>query len=171
MIPIEKLGRRPRRRHSSPVAAIRPVHRRRMVFADPSPVDGATRRQIWPISRASKATSMRSGNAAASSASAASSRSCQPIQPGQRASSPNAATRAARRLRQSSRLISTASISWRRTSRTRPQHHALCGAGARGELGQTGIGAAGHHFCFPGAQPFLPRSTRRWAASPPTAST
>ena len=34
-----------------------------------------------------------------------------------------------------------------------PQHHALCGAGARGEMGRTGIGAAGHHFCVPGAQP------------------
>ena len=34
-----------------------------------------------------------------------------------------------------------------------PQHHALRGAGARGELGQAGLRAAGDHFCFPGAQP------------------
>ena len=34
-----------------------------------------------------------------------------------------------------------------------PQHHALRGAGARGQVGRTGIGAAGHDFCFPGAQP------------------
>ena len=34
-----------------------------------------------------------------------------------------------------------------------PQHHPLRGAGARGDLGRTGFGAAGHHFCIPGAQP------------------
>ena len=33
-----------------------------------------------------------------------------------------------------------------------PQHHALCGAGARGQMGGTGIGAAGHHVRIPGAQ-------------------
>ena len=52
-----------------------------------------------------------------------------------------------------------------------PQYHAFRGAGARGELGQAGVGAAGHHVCSPGAQPARRRSTRRWAASPPTAST
>ncbi len=34
-----------------------------------------------------------------------------------------------------------------------PQHHALRGAGARGNLGRARLGAAGHDFCFPGAQP------------------
>ena len=34
-----------------------------------------------------------------------------------------------------------------------PQHHALCGARARGEMGGARLGAAGHHLCVPGAQP------------------
>ena len=42
---------------------------------------------------------------------------------------------------------------------------------AREPTGPAGIGAAGHHLCFPGPQPARPRSTRRWAALPPTAST
>jgi len=52
-----------------------------------------------------------------------------------------------------------------------PQHHALRGAGARGELGQAGVGAAGHHICFPGAQPARGALQGDGAASPPTAST
>ena len=43
--PDRELGGRPRRRHPSSVAAIRPVHRRRVFPADPSPADGAARRQ------------------------------------------------------------------------------------------------------------------------------
>ena len=64
--------------------------------------------------------STRSANAGASSASSASSRSSRPIPPAARAMSPSAATRPSPRSPRGLRRKSTASISWPRTSRTRP---------------------------------------------------
>src|SRR6267143_532293 len=45
--PDRELGRRPRRRHPSSAAGFRPVHRRRMVLADPASADGTTRRKAY----------------------------------------------------------------------------------------------------------------------------
>src|SRR5260221_94503 len=43
--PDREFGRGPGRRYPSSAAGLRPLHRRRMVFADPSSTDGAARRQ------------------------------------------------------------------------------------------------------------------------------
>ena len=52
-----------------------------------------------------------------------------------------------------------------------PQHHALRDPGARGELGQHRATARWSRLLFSGCAIFRPRSTRRSAALPPTAST
>ena len=93
MIPIENsvAGRVADIHHLLP--AFRPVHRRRMVPADPPSTDGGRAAPNSPTSRRSRATSTRSASAAASSASSASSRSSRPTPPAARATSPNARTR------------------------------------------------------------------------------
>ena len=52
-----------------------------------------------------------------------------------------------------------------------PQHHAFRRAGARGELGRSRARARWSPVLFSGCATCPPRSTRRWAALPPTAST
>ena len=80
----------------------------------------AVRGTSSPTSRRWRAMSTRSANAGASSASSASSRSSRPIPPAARATFPNARTSASPRSPRGWQRKSTASISWPRTSRTRP---------------------------------------------------
>ena len=151
--PDRELGRRPRRRHPSSAAAIRPVHRRRMVPAGPSSVDGAARRQTRRHQDRRKPRPRA--------------RAMPPHHPQARHQADRVGRyrrqRAHRRRARRQELRLDRLEAGGRNLRPRypgrgrrgrdPQHHALRGAGARGQLGQTGIGAAGHHLCFPGAQP------------------
>ena len=169
--PDREFGRRPGRRHPSSAAAIRPVHRRRMVPADPSSVDGAARRQTCRHQDRREP------------------RPCARAMPPHHPQARHQADRIGRyrRLgahrrrtrRQNLRLDRLAA--GRRNLRPRypgrgcrgrdPQHHALRGAGARGATGPNRDRGRWSPLLFSGCATFPPRSTRRWAALPPTAST
>ncbi len=116
--PDRQFGGRPRRRHPSPDAGVRPAHRRRMVPAGAASIDGAARRDAAKRSRRSRATSTRSASAATSSARSASRRWSPPTPRAPRAKWPKPAMSRARPWRRSWRRKSTACKSSRRTSPT-----------------------------------------------------
>ena len=66
---------------------------------------------------------------------------------------------------------STASISWPRTSRTRPTTPRASSCWRARRTGPSRARARWSPLSFSGCATCRPRSTRRWAASPPTAST
>jgi 3-deoxy-manno-octulosonate cytidylyltransferase (CMP-KDO synthetase) len=167
--PDREFGRRPGRRHPSSAAGLRPVHRRRMVSADPH--------QLMAV-RGAKLTDIKTveshvhalGQCRASSASSASSRSSRPTPPAARATFPNARTRA---LPRSPRLAAQiygldilaedvedeAHNTTRFVVLAREQKWADRDRGRWSPL------------LFSGCATCPPRSTRRSAALPPTAST
>ena len=151
--PDREFGRGPGRRYPSSAAGLRPVHRRRMVFADPPPVDGGAR---------DKAHRHQDGGEPCP---------CAGPMPPHHPKTRHQADRRGRYRRQRARCLRArrqggrrdrlapcrANLRPRYSGRGRrgrgPQHHALRGAGARPEMGRPGFGAAGHDFCFPGTQP------------------
>ena len=169
--PDRELGRRPRRRHPSSVAAIRPVHRRRIVPADPPSIDGAARRQA-PRHQDRGEPRPRA-------------RAVPPHHPRAR----HQADRVGRHRRRGAHhrrtrrqeLRGDRLAPCRRHLRPRypgrgcrgrdPQHHALRGAGARARSGPRRVRGRWSPRLCSGCATCPPRSTRRWAALPPTAST
>ncbi len=119
-----------------------------------------------------RATSTRSASAAASSASSASSRSSRADTAG---SARDVSERKDKTVAAIASRLAARHLRPRYPGRGRrgrgPQHHPLRGAGARAEMGRAGLGAAGHDFCFPGAQPARRALQGARRLSPPTAST
>ena len=170
--PDRELGRRPRRRHPSSAAAIRPVHRRRMVPADPSSVDGAARRQARRYQDRGEPRPRA--------------RAMPPHHPQAR----HQADRIRRYRGQSARIVaergdkSCASIASRLAAdiygldilaedvedETHNTTRFVVLAREAG-LGQTGLRDRWSRLLYSGSATCRPRSTRRWAALPPTAST
>ena len=172
MIPIENsiAGRVADIHHLMP--DVEPAHHRRALPAGAPPAAGAEGRDAQRPSRRSRATSTRSASAARSSASSASSRSSPPTPPARRARSPRAGdkTRAAIATRLAAEIYGLDILERERRGRG-AQHHALRRAVARDEVGAARQRHGRHDLRVPGRATCRPRSTRRWAASPPTAST
>ena len=170
--PDRELGRRPRRRHPSPDADLRPAHRRRAFPADPQSAAGAEGRDARRRSRRSRATSMRSASAATSSASSASRRSSPPTPPAparevaERGDKTRAAiaSRLAAEIYGLDILAENIEDEAHNTTRFIVLSREARRARARQRPGASPPSCSGCATC-------RPRSTRRWAASPPTAST
>ena len=169
--PDRELGRRPRRRHSSSPAPIRPLHRRRVVPAGASSVDGAARcenrrhqdgRKPCPRAWSMPAHHPQTRHQADRGGRHRRQRAyhCRSRRQDLRCHRPETRRRNLR-----------PRYSGRRRRGRGPQHHPLRGAGARSRLGQTRLGAAGHHLCLPGTQPPGRALQGDRAALPPTAST
>ena len=161
--PDRELGRRPRRRHSSSAAAIRPVHRRRIFLADPSPDDGAARRQARrhqdrgePRPRA-RAMPQHHPQAQDQADRLGRYRGQRP--PRRRTRRQEPAPRSPR----SSRPISTDSIFWRKTSRTRPTTPRASWCWRAKRPGPSRDRGRWSPLLCSGCATCRPRSTRRWA--------
>ena len=169
--PDRKFGGGPGRRYPPSAAAVRPVHRRRVVRADPPSVDGTARRQTRRHQDRREPCP------------------CARTMPAHHPQARHQADRVGRHRRQRAHRRRTRRQELRldrlkarrrhlrprhpgRECRGRdPQHHPIRGAGTRRKLGQTGTRDRWSPASCSGCATCRPRCTRRWAVSPPTAST
>ena len=169
--PDREFGRRPRRRHPSPDAAVGPAYRRRVVPAGEASIDGAEgrdarrhqdRRKPRPCARPVPQHHPQAEDQGDR---------CRRYR-GLRARSRRARRQDLRVDRAAARRPrSTASISSPRTSRTRPTTPRASSCWRASRNGPKAATARWSPPSSSGCATFRPRSTRRWAASPPTAST
>ncbi len=169
--PDREFGGRPRRRHPSSDAELEAAHRRRAFHAGAAPVARRQRRQ------ARRHQDGREPRPCARPVPQDHPQARHQADRRRRHRGLGARDRRARRqdLRRDRDAARRRNLRPRHPGRERrgrgAQHHALHRAVAREEVGAARQGQGRHHLRVPGARTCRRRSTRRWAASPPTAST
>ena len=170
--PDREFGRRPGGRHPSSDAGLRPAHHRRAFHAGEAPAawrpKGATLDDIKTVEshvhalgqcrKVIRKLGIRPIVAADTAGSA------------REIAEAGDKTRAAIATRLAAEIYGLTILAAGHRGRS-PQHHALHRAGARSKMGEERRRAGRSRRSCSGCATCRPRSTRRWAASPPTAST